>query len=374
MVIPEFTKNKAKNEVLYLIASTGRIDRDDLRLLHISENYLNKVIFELKQEGLINISNTRPTVQSLTPKGVDLLWQKDQDAYEFFMKLTNGNHLSGSEEHRRRQQMVAQTMAQMYVSGVLIGSQKPTIEEVVEGVDPVLAQEKTYFYLNKEIKHNNLQKQGRQQLSRSIGVLLAPAMRAVVYNLLDRQMFLAQRTESIAHLLLDVTATTLYGEAPSWQKKASIVLCGDDKSAAEIFRKEAAKGERKGIGTAIQNRGITKTDFHYVPAGRLGELVLHIITQYAATELLEHLFDPDEIARAKECGVGEAVINGLYCYEFISGNVSKLHRIRTTNGDLAKVGIACIVEQREFLWKFFGTKDIKLRGYTQGDLRKRFNI
>lgn len=373
MIVPEFTKNQAKNEVLYLIASTGRIDRGDLKLLHISEKYLDKVIFELKREGLINISNTRPTVQSLTPKGVSFLWQKDRRAYNFFMELTNGNHLSGSEKHRERQKMAAQTMAQMYASGVLIGAQKPTMEEVAEGVMPVLDQEKAYFYLNREIKCNVRQMQGRQRLSRSTGVLLAPAMRAAVYNILDRQMLLAKRTESMAQVLLNVAATSLYSEVPAGQKKACIVLCCDDDKAIEIFQKKATKGDKKGIGDAVQARDITGTDFHYVPVGEMGENILHIITKYTSAELQERVFSSEEIAQAKACGLGEAVIKGLYCYEFLSGNVSKLHRVRTIHeDDLSKVGIVCVEGQHEFLRKFFGTTDLNLRAYKQSEFEECF--
>ena len=61
-------------------------------------------------------------------------------------------------------------------------------------------------------------------------------------------------------------------------------------------------------------------------------------------------FTTDEMKAAQEQGVGDAIVKGLICYEFVSSNISSLIRIREQHAEnMSGVGIVCDVEQVPFV-------------------------
>ena len=75
---------------------------------------------------------------------------------------------------------------------------------------------------------------------------------------------------------------------------------------------------------------------------------------------------------AQEQGVGDAIIKGLICYEFVSSNISSLIRIREQHAEnMSGVGIVCDVEQVPFVRLFFTNfPEIKIRALSTNKINQ----
>lgn len=370
------TGNALKDKLLLLVVSGVRLDREHVTLLHDTREYVNKAIRELREEGVIKVTKEKPRTINLTAKGIELLSQKDKEAHAFYMRYSNNHHPGSTTRHQELFRRASQIMTAMAACDVLVGPQKPSLENIVAGKEAQLKQEVATFYLNKEIKYSRNQLESRVQQSRANGVVLSKGIRALAYNTLDRPLKITKLPEREANIRLVQVAKEVYRDLPFEDVKDSIVFCESDKDAVNIFNTRSNdKGKTKFIGDAIWDKSVTGVGFRYIPLSKAGMKSLRLITTYTRKDFLTAFFSPEERAAAvKQGGGGEGVIAGLTCFEFVSCNVSKLAYIKRTHKDLENIGLVCCEEQKDFVATFMNFPGLHIRCYSDNDINEMLQV
>lgn len=361
------TGNMLKDKLLLLSVSGVRVDREHASLLHDTREYVNKAIRELREEGVIKISREKPRMVSLTAKGIELLLDKNEDAYNFYMRYSNNHHPGSTPRHQELFRRASQIMTAMVACNILVGPQKPSLEDIVSGRAERLQSDVPSFYLNKEIKYSRNQLESRVQQSRANGVILSRGIRALTYNTLNRPLKITKLPEREANIRLIQVAKELYCDLPYEDIKDSIVFCESDKDAINIFNTRSTdKGKTKFIGDAVWDKSVTGVGFRYIPLTKTGMQYLRQITNYTRKEFLSACFSSEERTSAVRQGKGgEAVIAGLTCFEFVSCNISKLAYIKRTYRDLSNIGLVCWEDQKEFVADFMNFPGLHIRCYSK---------
>lgn len=358
-----YTGNKTKDEIIFLLSCCPRIERQMLNAIHPSYKYVSKVLKELQEAGYVHVKNSkRPVYVGLTTKGMEFLRDVDPASYEYYMRITNNNRPNGSQRYLDIMRRATSTQIQMHAANIQIGSQNPTLKDLLNGVAPKLTTDTFAFYLNREIKYSDEQKEARTQTSRASGVLFTRGVTALVYTPIDETMKITKRrTELEANIRLVRHAKDIYSECRIQEAKDSIILCKDDDAAIRIFNtRTAEKTGTKFIGDFIWNKAITGTAFRYIPMTEDGVTSLKYITELTREEIQMACFTKQEIAAAAG-STADGIINGLMCYEFISCNVTKLAYIKQAHKDLSKVGIICWEGQLPFVQNFFDNATLNAR-------------
>ena len=149
----------------------------------------------------------------------------------------------------------------------------------------------------------------------------------------------------------------LYAATDLSQQTARSIIIGTQKDMLSALI-PADKGGKKSLYYALQGRSYAGAHLHFVSAaGTTRELQL--MTTYTMPEIVSYAFSHEEIAAANTSSA-EASINGLDCYEFLSGDLSKLMWIKRAYSDVSRVGIACWPHQVDFIRAVLG-QDVKLR-------------
>lgn len=373
--IPVFTGNKLKDSILYLVLSAVRIDRDSLILLHPSYKYLSKVIRDLTVSGYITVSNTRPQIITISQAALELTKDVNERTYNYYMRISNNNHRTNNLQHELLKKRAAEIVTAMFASEINVGGLKPSLAEIEDQQLPKLTLDTPTFYLNKELKYTVEQIEARAHITRSSGVVFSKGICAQCYNTIGRQMHVLKRAELEANIRLISYCKSLYADLPRVEIRDSILFCPDYNAAIEIVTHTGTENrKKKTIADCIDDRTITGTSFRLIPLTREGITLLSLITKLTREDFLNACFQEDERAAAKRARIGEGIINGLYCYEFLSCNVTKLSFIKRNHPDLSKVGIICWDPQIEFIRNYFGENTPRIRSVKQDRLFKYLGL
>ncbi len=361
--VPPYTGNKLKDEILFLLVCGVRIDRQMFNVIHPSASYISQTIGDLEQSGYILVhKETRPFYVVLARKGIELIREKDLRSYEHYMKISNQNRYGWTEKHLEVTRRAAGILTQMHAAGVCIGPQKPRLAEIMKDPGKKLDVGVPTFYLNKEIRYEDDQKQSRAQITRSSGILFSAGIRALVYNSMDAAMRIQRRAEMEGNIRLIGYTRDIYRDPVVTKTRDSIVFCKDDEAALRIFNHRTDRsGEQKLIGDVVWDRSLTGTEFRYIPLTQDGLISLRCITKMTRDDFIRFCFSEKEVQAARQIGMGDGIIGDRICYEFLSCNVSKLAWIKRNHTDLSRVGIVCWEGQAAFVRGFFDEENIGLR-------------
>jgi hypothetical protein len=351
------TSNHLQNCVLYVLACVGTVLRSTLLPLASSYKYLAKELQTMRRLGLITITNTRPGVISLAATGRDLMQSRAPAIYAYYMAITNNGHPGGTEHHKRLREQAATAAVTMLCSGIQLGPCKPPVQDVRAGLAPPYTLSPSQYFPWRELVPPDA-KEAREHVSRSTGVLITPTTRAVVYSLPRGQEFLlADRAEYVAHHRLVLHMRQLYAATDLSQQTARSIIVGTPEDMLSALT-PSKKGGKKSLYYALQEHSYAGAHLHFVAApGTSPELQL--LAESSPIEIMHRAFTPGEIAAAST-SVAEACIKGLDCYEFLTGDLSKLMWIKRAYPDTSRIGLVCWPAQKDFLHKLFGTQ-IKLR-------------
>lgn len=365
-----YAEQTVKGKILYLVACSIRADRRALDMIGSSKGLVSKSLTELKQAGLINVTTGADRTVTLTAKGLSHIARTAPDLHRYYMEYSNDNHPGGSRAHIEAFRKVSGALACMAQAGIRIAIDKPSLQDITAGVAPKLDTDVATFYLNKELRYEWDQKIIRGQQSRSQGIVFSRGLRAQVYNMMKAQTItIPAKIERERNYRLIQTAKELYQSPTSVETTDSVLIAYDDKSALEMLKPPVGTAKRKTLSAAVWDRSFTRTDFRYIPMNEWGISLLHMLTNYTQEEILSACFTPDEREQAHKAKAGDGIIHraptdseGLICYEFVSGNISKLARIkRWYEGRFDQIGIVCTQAQREFVLHFLNVSRLNIR-------------
>lgn len=324
----------------------------------------------MKQAGFVIVTTGSGRTVSLTAKSLQLLSRTNKKLYAHYMNFSNDNHPGGSRAHIEGFRKASGALACMAQAGVRIGIEKPSLQDITDKKAPKLPLETPTFYLNKELRYEWEQKIIRGQQTRSQGILFSRGLCAQVYNAMNiQEITIPSNIERERNFRMVQTAKELYQVAPTAEVRDSILIAYDDDCALELLRPPIKRAKKKTLGTAVWDGSLTRTDFHYIPMNEWGICLLRLLTSYTQDEILSMCFTRQERDRAQQTKEGDGIISrnqpgsqSLVCYEFVSGNVSKLARIkRHYEGHYETMGIICTQAQRDFVLRFMNLKSLNIR-------------
>ena len=344
-----------------------------------------------KGKGKAKASTIEPAIR-LKAEGKAFLEEADPDLYEFYRGLAGvkDKKIGNTESHIRNQLKAGDIHYELMRAGVSIGPEKPSAIAIRTGQAPKLSPDARVFYLNKEQKLLEEQYRIRTATTsaESSGLLISPGLTGFVYRVKSAGTRLNGRVEyQNNNLGVNFIRCVSNRQFKENNTKESLII-GDDYALllemANLHDPKRTLHTRKTFGDVFETHNITDSDFYYVPIGGRYTDLLKIATLYPHEELLKRLFTEEQIeaAKAKEglpcpCDAYIETIdrNGdlrqILCYEFITGNISRLARIRHAYKNNDKInfnylGFVCAEPQVPFLKAYFSpsyeiVKDVNQR-------------
>lgn len=348
--------NQITEDILTVITLCSTADKDILTAtLHPNANYVRNMITHLIEKGLLAYRGDKKKNLRLTAKGLELLKENNEASYNLYMQYSCNNRPPSDAKHHDPNRRLTGVVACMVKADIAVGTEKPSLEEVRTGQVPKMQPDKATFYMGKEARGDYGQQRSHTHKSRSTGYFFTPGLNALVYNAMDNAMHLNPREEchiNIVSIYLRDSLYTINGRI--FPPKDTLLFFKNDASALKVLnepRPTNIKKNEKTLAEIVQDPTLLETEMRYIPTNETGIITLRILSKYTQEEILNKCFTADERAAAKNQGYGDAVINGLTVYEFISSNISKLMEIKNT-ADLSKTGIVCWEEQFDFITKF----------------------
>lgn len=120
----QFTGHTLQDNVLLLLTTCGKADRQSISILHPSKGYLYKTLLEMKYAQLISISSDKPSIIALTQHGVSFIQNINPKAYAHYIKITNNQNPGWTSKHITNSIKASDICAQMIAAGINIGPQK----------------------------------------------------------------------------------------------------------------------------------------------------------------------------------------------------------------------------------------------------------
>lgn len=371
MSVQTYLNEPTKDTILFLLSCEYKSNKQVLSLLSDGPDYiLRDKIKWLKENGYIKVSKTRPPELKLSKKGQDLIKERTPKQFQFYMFVTNDNQPGGTTSHIEIRNRNIRALTLMQQANVLIASQKPKYEDIVSE-KAAMHRNETSFFLSKELRYED-QIRNRVQLSRATGVFFSHGIIAPVYCCADAKTIrLSSTTEKELKSQISGIAKTIYKIDPAPHITDAIIISNNDEEMLSIASQKINRaGKTKYIGDAIEDRTITETNFRYIPYTQLGILLLSIQAKYSERELNEVLFTKEQIQAAENQNFGDAVIKGLTCFQFITGNLTRMSMIKRNVKNLDNIGIVCCDEQADFLIRFFEKPNLHIRKYKAAELKK----
>lgn len=364
-----------KGSIIKLLALGICMTKSSSKILHDSSMYVSSTISKLKHDGLV-IENRSKGILRLSSRGVLLLEQNDPALFEFYMRYSNDNHPGCTDRHIDTQARASEVLALVSMAGVAVGTDKPNLYEMATEQVAKLSLPEAAFFLNKEIRYSVEQKEGRAQLSRASGALVSVGFTGLVYNARGSTLNLSRIAELETNIRLVQLVQDAYSNAPFKDVTESLLVLPDFDAALLVLSQKPSdrRGRIKTIADAIYNKKLTGTSFRFVPYSGDGVQLLKTITRVSRHDILCSLFSSAERAAAKESGAGDAIIDGLICYEFISSNLTKAAYILSHHPQDTPLGIICYEQQSQFIKRAFANWcSLKLRVYRLDALVSNLN-
>lgn len=351
-----------RGKLLFLMASAYKVPRQTLLMISQSEKYVANTLSQLSRDGLIVITSAQPPVVKLTRAGVSLLQTSDPLLYSHYDQITNHGRPGYTPRHIENQLKAADVLVLMHCAEVCISSQKPTAEKIYLGEEEKNKYPSSVFYLQREIRYTDSQRESRNSLSRATGTIISPGIQALVYNTADSVMRMSKQVERSINIRTSRNVQDLYDGLPYQEIHDSIVISKSEEEAVRILTARTNKvSNTKYIGDAVFDDTVLRTNIRYIPLSREGAESLKLISRIPQQELLSHLFSVQEMQSAKARGIGDGIIGNLVCYEFVSCNLSKLAQIKKQHMNLSEVGIICRESQIDFVSEFLQATKLNVR-------------
>ena len=368
--------NQLCNDILFVIACSAAVEREDLNVLNPSYKYVSNMVSELINNGLISYMRNDAKILRLTKAGINYLKETNPELYSFNMQLTNDGQHGHSKRHKELMIRNAGVQACMLMAGIDTGPFKPAFYKVDNNqLQKMNIAERPTYYMGKEIRYQSKQRTTRAHLSRSSGILFSQGATALVYNAVDASMKISIPVEKETSMLARVWSTELYGMylPPGYGITDTIVMCrGDDVMLSIMENCAGGKSTVKMIGDVISNPTLTNTTTRYIPISAGGILSLKLISTYTKEEIVNLFFTKEEQQSVPTGYKADAISNGILCYEFLSCDVSKLAFIKSMfpqmkweHGD---IGVVCWDEQADFILRYFNVPSIRLRRYPRSTI------
>ena len=253
------------------------------------------------------------------------------------------------------------------VAGCSIGTDKPSLAETkISGV--TLSRKVNTFYSLRELREDQ-QRESRTNMSRASGVIFSDAGSAITYACCGDTMVMNRMCELETLELLKQSMYSVYAHVEEIQR--AILLVPDDSNMMRLIESTEKNNYIGNLLPCKGKKGI-RIPFYYIPMMRFGCVTLKRLLNFSNDQFKRMCFTADEMKAAQEQGVGDAIIKGLICYEFVSSNISSLIRIREQHAEnMSGVGIVCDVEQVPFVRLFFTNfPEIKIRALSTNKINQ----
>ena len=350
----KMSTNELKGQILFLLACCGYIRKSSLTYLQDSKPYVSKVLAEMKSKKMISISSKSPYDIHLLKAGIEAIKECDIAIYNHYMAISNNNHLGRTLVHRDVAVRAADVLIQMLKVQIDIGPQKPTLSYLMNHPESKMNIQRRTFYLNRELRYQDDQKEARIYVSRVTGILFSRGITATVYCCPTESIEISSRIERSTSIRVVRQRKDLYKNISTIDKTRSIIFCRSDKDAITIMSETVNTSSGMiSIGNAIKNPSLIGTEFCYIPMNENGCKSLDLITTFKSEEINVMLFNDEEIRLAKQNKMGDAIKGNTICFEFLSCNVSKLSCIKRNFNDLSDVLIFCREYQVDFIFDYF---------------------
>lgn len=337
-----------KGSILRVLAFSHRVDKRTFLLLHESPTYVRKCLRELTEEKIVKESKSAGFKSyALTLRGETFLREQDQKMFSFY-KNYFGNP-GRTQRHKDIYRRLGYVTAMLEVAGCSIGTDKPSLAETkISGV--TLSRKVNTFYSLRELREDQ-QRESRTNMSRASGVIFSDAGSAITYACCGDTMVMNRMCELETLELLKQSMYSVYAHVEEIQR--AILLVPDDSNMMRLIESTEKNNYIGNLLPCKGKKGI-RIPFYYIPMMRFGCVTLKRLLNFSNDQFKRMCFTADEMKAAQEQGVGDAIIKGLICYEFVSSNISSLIRIREQHAEnMSGVGIVCDVEQVPFVRLFF---------------------
>ena len=290
----------------------------------------------------------------ISKAGLDLFQHANPEAVFYFTNNYFRHNHAGEAKRIDRFHRVAEAVAAVRLAGIetcpflLPELQMSAIRKIVP--------EDPSFYISKELKYFGDDNINKISFSRVTGALFYPGGCYAVYNSRDYLMIWNGRGEykvrdhltKVARMNADVDEVT------------SAILFGSDYGiAVETLR--SLSNYRK-----PENRFDSIYDYlHFLPLDPFGIRLLRILTSPDWKEnLLDMLFDPEDLAVDTGTFEYDALENGIYVISFLDSDIVRLNRFAgSTSGIEEKTAVICFPEQVPFVRKIVGPR-VKIKTVT----------
>lgn len=369
-MVHERKRKFSKEELILLVASSITMSRDTPALFAQTDAdkvAIKKYISRMTDSKIFRKSSYEKKLLRLTTTAVNRLQTDNPDLYEFYMTYTSNNRPGRTPRHVDAQCKAAEVNCMMYRAGIKIASEKPSLIDIEEGRSQPYLEGDAFFYLRKELIFDVEQEKQRAQTARGCGVLLSPGLTGVVYRLTtsDTIFRFASELESIQRALEVLRhASQKKPDAPI--KDALVIGNGYDSLIDLVHAKKKAHARTRGFGDLLEGRERLPVSIRYVPMGLAGVEPLRVITEFTEDEIVHRSFSSQEIALAEglRCdAVVQMESSQLKCYEFISGNLTKIVRAKNSTPEGGEVGLVCLKQQQPFLQQLFEGVTTRFRTY-----------
>lgn len=362
----QITGTRLQDEILTLTALSVFADKETLSLLN-TKRYVENTFSKMKADGLILERESKPKMVRLKKKGLELIRSRNSELYEHYMRHSGNNNPGMTQAHMQLYRKSSQVLTLMYLAGVGIGTDNPQLWQIQNGERDKNDVQASTFYCGKELVYDSQQKFSRTRQSRSVGQLISPGIKALVYNAVDSEMRFSKVVETEAIIRMGVTCQELYSNLQREPVSNSIVFAENDGLIINAVNRALTEKRKKSaqswlLGDAIVDRNLLDVDIRYVNTSAAGIRSLEVITTFTEEECKQLCFSQNDREAVPLNQRVDAIVGELSCFEFLSANITKLAFVKRYYGDrLSQVGIACSSSQRDFVMRFFGSNELHMR-------------
>lgn len=370
--------NSLEKYILTCIAVSGEIEKSWLTdRLHplAAKSYIKNTLSKLTCNKMIKLSREE-TFRLKKPGGIEWL-KKDPDLYRHYMMITNGHYFYGSSGTRSRRKRLTHLLEIMFEDNTSIdfinvdyisrkGARKKSkegenVEQILEvmkmlGISPEASSNQmtvfqgeeiipypklleyinpcqSYFFsskISRQTDENRVRGTDRENLSRSLGVLIGGGNQYPVYWVEPTDKWNKTVEAETASRLQNIWWNT-EGKGASKERdqqlheRGSAILYCKSKEDFETVAKEIkihAVGKRSPRGI---KPWLTYDSAYMIPDDKENHFIKHILTTYHwEDKLTRKLFDGMEINNNISADV---ILDGNPAWELITCDISKLYNI-----------------------------------------------
>ena len=301
----------------------------------------------------------------LGTEGVEILKSSSPAIYDFYSKYAEQRHNCFDKDHLRPNKRAGDVVSIMYKAGIKIGPQKPSLMDIEKGICPPLNQEEKTFYLRREQKREEGQREDWLRSSRSCGMVITPNLTGLVYRIDSNDHSFSGSNEKKAAIRARNIVSRAYQTHKTYLLRDGLII-GDSYDDFLLFMKDtltASSIHVKNVHDAVakpSQLGGEKDhlNIRFIPFDYHGVTLLKILSSYSDDEIKRAVFSDKELLfdRSMRC---DAYIESrnIECYEFLSSNMTKMESVKKRcQGKYENLGIVCFDFQKDFIKELFETE------------------